>query len=62
MHMFRKTKLTKDMGAEIFENMRAGDWLLDYAVDRIRDYARVEPSIGLQNLGDFLADYVEAVK
>jgi len=62
MHMLRKTKLSKDMGAEIFENMRAGDWLLDYTVQRIRDYAEIEPTIGLQNLADFLGDYVEAVK
>lgn len=62
MHMFRKTKLTKDMGAEIFENMRAGDWLLDYSVGRIRDYARAEPSIGLHKLAEFLEEYVEAVK
>ena len=62
MHMVRKTKLTKDMGAEIFENMRAGDWLLDYTVHRIRDYARAEPSVGLHNLAEFLSEYVEAVK
>lgn len=47
MHMLRKTKLSKDMGAEIFKNMRAGDWLLDYMVQRIGDYAQIEPSIGL---------------
>ena len=47
IHMFKKTKLTKDLGAEIFENMREGNWLLDYTVSRIRDYANSEPSIGL---------------
>jgi len=62
IHMFKKTKLTKDLGAEIFENMREGNWLLDYAVSRIRDYANSEPSIGLHDLVDFFGDYIEAVK
>lgn len=62
MHMFRKTKLSKDMGCEIFNNMREGDWLLDYTTNRIREYADSEPSIGLHDLADFLADYLGAVK
>lgn len=60
--MFRKIKLSKDLGSEIFENMRKGNWLLDYTVDRIKDYANSEPSIGLHALAEFLGDYVEAVK
>ena len=62
MHMFRKIKLSKDLGSEIFENMRKGNWLLDYTVDRIKDYANSETSIGLHALAEFLGDYVEAVK
>ena len=62
MHMFRKSKFSKDMGAEIFENMRAGNWLLDYSVSRIRDYANQEPTIGLHPLAEFFGDYVEATK
>jgi glycogen debranching enzyme len=34
-HMLKKTKLSKDMGSEIFDNMRNGDWLLDYCANRI---------------------------
>jgi hypothetical protein len=37
--MLKKTKLSKDMGSEIFDNMRDGDWLLDYCVGRIIEYA-----------------------
>jgi len=25
-----RSKLSGDMGAELFDNIRAGDWLLDY--------------------------------
>lgn len=50
------------MGCEIFNNMREGDWLLDYTTNRIREYADSEPSIGLHDLADFLADYLGAVK
>lgn len=38
VHLLRELKLSKDMGAELFENIRAGDWLIDYTVGRIRDY------------------------
>lgn len=62
MHLFEQTKLTKDMNAEIYNNMRAGNWLLEYTVNRIKEYADSEPSIGLHPLANFLEDYVEAVK
>jgi len=50
------------MGAEIFDNIRAGDWLIDYTVGRIREYQQQEPSIGLQGLADLLEEYFAAVK
>lgn len=50
------------MDAEIYNNMRAGNWLLEYTVNRIKEYADSEPSIGLHPLANFLEDYVEAVK
>jgi hypothetical protein len=40
VHLLRELKLSKDMGAELFGNIRAGDWLVDYTVNRIRDYQR----------------------
>jgi len=42
------------MGAELFGNIRAGDWLVDYTVTRIRDYQSQEPTIGLQKLAELL--------
>jgi glycogen debranching enzyme len=50
------------MGAELFGNIRAGDWLVDYTVNRIRDYQRQEPTIGLQKLTELLQDQFAAVK
>jgi hypothetical protein len=46
--MLKKTKLSKDMGSEIFDNMRSGDWLLDYCANRITQYNSIEPSIQLK--------------
>jgi len=50
------------MGAELFDNIRAGDWLMDYTLARISEYQQEEPTIGLQKLADLLGDYVGAVK
>lgn len=38
IHLLHGLKLSKDMGAELFDNIRSGDWLIDYTVGRIRDY------------------------
>lgn len=35
MTLLRKLKVKGDMGHELFNNMRAGDWYLDYAKDRL---------------------------
>jgi len=58
MHMLKKTKLYNDMGAEIFNNIRAGDWLIDYCVNRIAEYASAEPSIGLSTMANLMREYV----
>ena len=50
------------MGAEVFDNIRAGDWLIDYTASRIREYTVKEPSIGLQGLADVMEEYFAAVK
>lgn len=47
MHLLRKYKVRLDMGAELFDNIRAGDWYIDYTSSRIREYASAEPSAGL---------------
>lgn len=38
IHLLGKIKKDKDMGAEIFDNIRQGDWYLDYTVERLRLY------------------------
>lgn len=35
MTLLRQLKVSGDMGHELFNNMRAGDWYLDYAKDRL---------------------------
>ena len=54
MHTLDKLKVSKDMGNELFDNLRAGDWYIDYATNRITQYANEEPSIGLQRLSAFM--------
>jgi hypothetical protein len=35
MTLYRKLKVSRDMGDELFENMRQGDWYLEYSRDRL---------------------------
>jgi hypothetical protein len=35
MHYFRKLKLTNNLGDEMLENIRKGNWLLTYSIDRL---------------------------
>jgi len=62
MHLLRKYKLSVDMGAELFENLRAGDWYIDYVATRIREYSTQEPSLKLDKLACFYEEYFSAVK
>jgi hypothetical protein len=55
--MVKKVKLYKDLGNEMFNNIREGDWLLDYTVNRIVEYNQVESDIGLSTYGQFLTEY-----
>jgi glycogen debranching enzyme len=61
MHMIKKVKLYKDLGCEMFENIRQGDWLLDYTVSRITEYCQAE-DIGLDIYGQFLQEYANLIK
>ena len=45
------------MGAELFDNIRSGDWLMDCTVDRLSQYSDVEPTIGLRKLADWMSEY-----
>jgi len=35
MTILRELKLSGDLGHELFNNMRQGDWYLDYAINRL---------------------------
>jgi hypothetical protein len=35
MSFYKKLKVSGDMGHELFDNMRKGDWYLEYAKDRL---------------------------
>ena len=62
IHILNDLKLSKDLGAEIFDNVRAGDWLIDYHTNRIREYTQKEPTIGLSKLATLLEEQFGAVK
>jgi glycogen debranching enzyme len=36
MTILRDLKVTGDLGHELFDNMRQGDWYLDYTLDRLK--------------------------
>lgn len=57
MHILRKLKISGDMGHELFNNMREGNWLLDYTVDRLSFMSQE-----LQPLQSFMRDYFSSVK
>lgn len=56
IHLLRKLKVSGDMGHELFDNMRKGDWLLTYTVERL-SYMKDE----LNNLINFLHQYAALV-
>ena len=62
VHLLNQLKLSRDMGAEVFDNIRAGDWLMDCVVDRLSAYHRQEPSIGLAKLAEWLEEYFASIK
>ena len=62
MYLLNKVKLTKDMGAELFDNIRQGDWYIDYTVERLREYQAQEPTIGLSRVVSWMNEYFTAVK
>ena len=45
MHMLRYLKVQGDMGHELFQNMRAGNWLLDYSLDRLEFMPDLLPAL-----------------
>jgi hypothetical protein len=59
MHMLRYLKVSGDMGHELFENMRSGDWLIDYIHNRL---SFMKDDGGLQNLMSFMYDNFCQVK
>lgn len=62
IHLLKYIKKSKDMGAELFDNVREGDWLIDYTVNRLRTYQAQEPTIGLQNVITWFDEQFTAVK
>ena len=37
MTILRSLKVSGDLGNEMFENMRKGDWYLEYTIKRLRE-------------------------
>jgi hypothetical protein len=57
MTILRELKVSGDMGHELFNNMRAGDWYLDYAKDRLL-YMKIE----FRSVLEFLTQYYGLIK
>jgi len=62
MFLLKQLKENKDMRNELFENLRQGDWYIDYTVERLRSYQHDEPTIGLAKAVDFLDEYFASIK
>lgn len=62
IYHLRRIKKSGDMGHELFDNIRTGNWYIDYAVERLRSYQQQEPTIGLQKCIAWLEEYVGYAK
>jgi len=58
MHLLRTLKISGDMGHELFNNLREGNWLLDYIIERQSTFMQS----GMQNVLDFLKENFGLVK
>lgn len=51
MHLFSQLKQSSDMGHELLDNIRQGDWLMDYTLQRIASQLTEMPRLqGVHNL------------
>lgn len=57
MHYLKQLKISVDMGDEIFQNMREGNWFIDYTFDRL-GFMKEE----LQEVIEYVGDLFEQVK
>ena len=58
MHIYRELKVSRDMGHELFKNMREGDWYLDYSIHRLTAFMKEE----LELVIDYLQKCLQQVK
>ena len=57
VHICEQQQIRSDMGHPLFDNMRQGDWLFDYTVDRLR-----QAGTKLHEFAEFCAHRFELVK
>jgi glycogen debranching enzyme len=57
MRLLRQLKISGDMGHELFNNIREGNWLFDYTVDRL---GFMQQELG--PLMEFMREYFSNVK
>ena len=58
--MFHKLKVSGDTGDEFLDNIRQGDWLLEYIVERIA--TELERTPGLARVSELMKDVFADIK
>ncbi len=63
MNVLEKECLINNLGHGLFENLRQGNWMMDYIADRLRKYSQLQPGHRhhLLLLSNWLKDVFEAV-
>jgi glycogen debranching enzyme len=64
INILDKQRPKNNLGHEIFENLRQGNWLMDYIVERLRKYYDLNPKYraNLLLLSDWLLKFFNALK
>lgn len=63
MNILEKQRLANNLGHPIFENLRNGDWMMQFIADRLRKYSELNPvqRQGLSKLSIWLKNLFEAL-
>lgn len=63
MNILEKERLCNNLGHQMFENLRQGNWMLYYITTRLRKYSNLQPThrIGLNHLADWLQTLFDSI-
>jgi glycogen debranching enzyme len=64
MNVLEKQRLYNNLGHGLFENLRSGDWLMDYITSRLKKYHDLKPTMrpNLLELSKWLNDLFKALQ